>query len=101
MRSASRASPRTASTAGPGLGLPRLGRLEGGVGLPDQAPGGFERLARGDPVPGRGGVVVDLGGDRGQAAGRVGGGTDPAALRSTTVATRASRLPRLLARSAL
>jgi hypothetical protein len=54
--------------------------LEVAVGLPDQAPGGGEGLARLDPGPRVGGGVVDLGGERGERAVRPGGGTDPPAL---------------------
>ena len=53
IRSASRASPSTASTCRAGLELPRLVGLEVGVRRPDQLPRGLEGAARRDDVPRR------------------------------------------------
>ena len=80
MRSTSRALPRMASTAGPGLGLPRLGRLQLGVGLPDEPPGRLESEVGQARVPRRRGLGDHRGRHAGQAAVRVGGRTDPPAL---------------------
>ena len=79
-RSTSRASPRTASTAGPGLHLPGLVRLEVGVGLADQAPGRLERLRGRHPLPGPGRLLVGAGGRLGQGARRPRRRAHPAAL---------------------
>ena len=64
IRSASRASPSTASTAGPGSAFHGSCGFERGVGLPDEPPGRLEGLARRDPVPGGGRVGVHRRGHR-------------------------------------
>ena len=82
MRSASRASPSTASTCGAGLGLPRLVGLEVGVGGPDQLPRGVEGAARlrRRPTPRRR-RRTRVGGGRGERAVGRGRRPDAAALR--------------------
>ena len=102
IRSASRASPITRSTSGPGSAFHGSFCLEVRVGGADEAPGGLERPARLDLVPARSGVCSNAVAAAG-ASGLSGSGAVPTPphFLATTVATRAARLPRLLARSEL
>ena len=102
MRRTSRALPEHGVDLGSRLGLPRLGLLELGVGLADEPPGGLEG-------PGWVGLrprpaVASASTWAATPASRLlgsGAGPTPPHLEPTTVATRDSRLPRLLARSVL
>ena len=100
MRSASSGVAQHGVDLGAGLGLPRLVGLEVGVGLADEPPGGLERdrRLRRRPTPRPRGVAPRPpprpAGCRPRARARCRRTSWP-----TTVATRDSRLPKLLARS--
>ena len=83
------------------VGLPGLGDLQVGVGLAEQPPGGLQgQWGHRRPRPRR--PRRHVGGHPGQRGCRGRGpGPRPSHFVSTTVDTRDSRLPRLLARSAL
>ena len=102
MRSASSGVAEHGVDGRAGLHLPRLVRLEVGVGRPHELPRRLQRAARLHDVPRRDRGGDGVGGGRGERAVRP---TAPAPVPPhfdvTTVATRAVRLPRLLARSAL